>query len=237
MTEDDWLSALDPEPMFRFLHGKVTDRKGRLFAVLCCRNVWHLLPDERSRAAVEVAERFAENPATQKERKGKTTKKELQAVYVAAYIAVNTPDGIAQHGQPGFFFAANAASSAAANNAFSAATESSRFATAAIGQAAENDENSRWNGDDVRVEEREWQAGVLRHLIDNPFRPHPPLPHVPTTIRGLAEAVYQQEWTAVSPLHDALLDAGLTELAEHFQVAGGWHPKGCWAVDVLTGRA
>jgi hypothetical protein len=40
----------------------------------------------------------------------------------------------------------------------------------------------------------------------------------------------------VGPLHDALLDAGLAELAEHFAAGEEGHPKGCWALDALTGR-
>jgi hypothetical protein len=83
---------------------------------------------------------------------------------------------------------------------------------------------------------RRRQADVLRHIVGNPFRPPPPLPHVPAAVRELAEGVYRQDQTAVGPLHDALLDAGWTELAEHFRDAADWHMKGCWLVDWLTGR-
>jgi hypothetical protein len=78
---------------------------------------------------------------------------------------------------------------------------------------------------------------ILRHIIGNPFRPHPPLPHVPATVRNLAEVVYQQKPAVVGPLRDALLDAGLPDLADHFTDAEEWHPKGCWAIDILTERA
>src|SRR5437762_1963169 len=67
MTEQDWLAATDPTPMVKFLRDKVTGRKLRLFAAAGCRRIAHLMTDARSRAAVEVAERYADGLATEGE--------------------------------------------------------------------------------------------------------------------------------------------------------------------------
>ncbi len=64
MTEAEWLAATDAQPMLAFLRDRVSDRKLRLFAVACCRRIWHLLSDDRSRAAVEAAEQYADGSAS-----------------------------------------------------------------------------------------------------------------------------------------------------------------------------
>lgn len=63
MTDEDWLAGTDPYPMLNFLRGKLTPRQLRLIAVACCPTIWPLLTDDRHRAVVEVAERYAEGQA------------------------------------------------------------------------------------------------------------------------------------------------------------------------------
>ena len=67
MTEQEWLTCADPRPMLEFLRGKASDRKLRLFACACCRRVSHLFASQRSRATLELAERYADEPASKKQ--------------------------------------------------------------------------------------------------------------------------------------------------------------------------
>jgi hypothetical protein len=60
MKEQEWLEATATKPMLEFLRHKVTHRKLGLFFCACCRRIWHLFTDERSRKAIEAAENFAD---------------------------------------------------------------------------------------------------------------------------------------------------------------------------------
>src|SRR5262245_28131888 len=72
MDQAEWLACDDPERMLKYLKRskryRITDRKLRLFLVGCCRRVWSHITDERSRNAVEIAERFADGLVGQKAR-------------------------------------------------------------------------------------------------------------------------------------------------------------------------
>jgi hypothetical protein len=43
MTEQEWLTCIDPNPMLEFLKGKASDRKFRLFSCAGYRRTWHRL--------------------------------------------------------------------------------------------------------------------------------------------------------------------------------------------------
>ena len=116
---------------------EVTDRELRLIAVKCARQVQHLMKDERSINALDVAERFANGEATQEE---------LTAARDAADAAGDAADAA--------WAAAWAAAGDAADAAWAAAWDA---AWAAAGDAA-------WAARDARAA-RAKQAEIVREFI------------------------------------------------------------------------
>ena len=68
MSEHVWREAPDVARMLAAADGRLDARRLRLFAAGCVRLGWRSLVDDRSRAAVEVAERFADGTAGEAER-------------------------------------------------------------------------------------------------------------------------------------------------------------------------
>ena len=87
------------------------DKEIRLFAVWCARQVQHLMTDQRSVSALDVAERFAN---------GDATKEELDAAWAASGSAAWAASGSAARAAAGgaAWIAASAAASAAQETKF-----------------------------------------------------------------------------------------------------------------------
>jgi hypothetical protein len=225
VTEAEWLYATDPDALLYFLDGIATPRQFMLFSCACCRHSWHLLHDERSRKTIEAAERVAD---------GDAPRELLIAAGDAGEQAVSR--FLARDGQADRVGASSATGYlVTANVARGAAEVSQRVAEAISWYAARQ---RSWPDLEIakkvrltaKATERENQADLLRHILGNPFRPVPTFRPWTASVTSLAQAFYRGE-DCLFALHDALLDAGCTELAVHF--AQPEHPKGCWLLDLL----
>jgi hypothetical protein len=226
MTEAEWLACTDPEPMLAFLRGKAGDRKLRLYACGCCRLVWPLLTDPRSRAAVEAAESYAD---------GLIGVGELRAAYRAAHAAARAAQR--RRGQAsGSTLPPEAQAEHAAKAAVRAATQKDALlASAEVWLAS----GRTW---DERGPVRRSEASLLRCLFGNPFRPVSADPAWLAwnggTIPRLAGTIYADRAFGRLPvLADALEEAGCTnaEVLAHCRGPGP-HAKGCWLLDLVSGR-
>jgi hypothetical protein len=230
VTEDDWLASRAPEPMLTFLHGKTSARKLRLFACACVRRVWHLLKAEPSRHLVEVAEGFADGLVSVAELDQATAQARAptdpawwrRRIWGVGVLRASTEDWPHRG-------AALALTAAATENVYQAATLTGNVCSVVKIHPFSWESWFGW-GKAPRA-----QAVLLRHVIGNPFRPYPAPTTWPATVVQLAEALYVGE-PCREPLVDALLESGHPELAEHFR-GEDRHPKGCWALDVILGRA
>src|SRR4051812_45558743 len=198
MNEADWDSCTDPQAMLTFLRnrGLLTERKARLFAVACCRRIWHLLADEKSRRAVEVGEQYADGQLTDAE--VDDARENSSDAGGAAHRAASSAGWSASS------WTANAAANAAYCVLFcwqDWLSEACLFEThiwaarTVAGPTVEGvlSDAARPNG--LAAEGRA-QCQVLRDIVGNPFRPAKLAPSVfqwnGGTVERLAEEAYQE---------------------------------------------
>jgi len=226
MKEQKWLNCDVPDPMMDWLENRASDRKLRLFAAACCRNVWSLIAHPDARAAVEVSERFADGLATRKELASARTKA-LRAFkeFAASMRKMTNPRGFALANRR--IVAIGAAKSACEENAHSASYGARTILV---------DEKRRKPD---REKENSYQCQLLREIFGNPFRRRPFDPNWLTpSVKELANALYEKRRFNQMPLlGDALEEAGcdVQDVLEHCR-KGGEHVRGCWVVDLILAR-
>jgi hypothetical protein len=230
VTEAEWLAATDPLPMLEYLRDKASDRKLRLFAAACCRFLYRLIPDQRSRKAIGVAERFAD---------GEVSPDKLRYAWGSARRSASTRRRL-QRGE----------SATAQDFALWAVTlaldEDPRRYLQPGGNALTS---ARQIG--LLLHSELDQSSLIRDILGNPFRAAPAVTPVwlawqDGTVPQLACAVYEDRLPpnlTLDPAHlaamaDALEDAGCAdaELLGHLRSPGP-HVRGCWAVDLVLERS
>jgi hypothetical protein len=240
VTEQEWLACTDPTPMLAFLRGRASERKARLFAVACCRRIWSLLEDERSRMAVAVAERFAD---------GLATASEVGAARWDADEAYRYRDSASPH---------DSAAYVAVSVCLKQARLAAEFAVVYTGYAVEDDAVRLGSTSQIidrgkheaQTAENIASSSLLRECFGDPFHPvsipSAVLAWNESTVVRLAQAAYDNRILPTGTLDngrlavlaDALEEAGCTseDILGHLRGPGP-HVRGCWPVDLCLGKS
>ena len=252
MTEAEWLACTDPREMLRFLGEDASDRKRRLFAVECCKHIWHLLRGATMRQVVEAAELFAE---------GAIRIRRLRRVNRTAWDSeIFRAPGDTEWDEIITDLAETAAASTSEEGG-EYALNVVRWVLQARGVEAgkgvffrpgvwsdHGDWESRVGGlaradpavAAAMADESAAQAALVRDIFGNPFRPVTLDPSWQTpNVLALAETIYEERAFERLPiLADALMDAGCDdeEALSHCRSSGP-HVRGCWLVDLLLGKS
>ena len=221
MTEAEWLNCCDPRLMLKSLWGKASDRKLRLFAVACCRLVWHLLIDERSRVAVEAAERFSDGLLADSDR---------EAAFSSACAALRglyrSPDAYPE------------TVLRLRHQHHSHKLQRASFLAAFAVGAGAGDIQAHIRGVEHCLVDAVVQSRLLCDVFGNFFRQisfDPLLAHA--RVVALTQAIYgDRSFDRMPELADALEEAGCTdsEIMGHCRSVRP-HVRGCWVVDMILG--
>ncbi|WP_246522921.1 hypothetical protein [Gemmata palustris] len=229
MTEAEWLACADLSPMFKTVWRTMSERKLRLFTCGCCRRIWSLLSDQLTRPALELAERYADGAASDSE-------------WDRMYFALISHN---DSGSGREFLQVNAAIAATCSylrrDYHRVIATGLRYACHAV--ATLNRETGarekRPDAPERMAREEARQAELLRDVIGNPFRAVTVDPSwLTSTVVALAEGAYRDRaFDRLPILADALQDAGCDndDVLTHCRHPGE-HVRGCWVVDLLTGR-
>ncbi len=238
MNATDWSACKHPREMLGKLR-RVSDRKLRLFAVACCRRIWHLFPHPSFQEAVVAVERFADGQtdwgtvvsirelakqsAKDQRRAEKTGARKWNSAEHKTYHAVLVVND---------------------KSARYAAKTTSGEVVIAASFAASLAEPSVWpdwheRSDAARIAENLAHCELVRDIFGDRIRPSSFDPDwCRHTIAQFADTIYEERaFDRLPILADALEEVGCTDAAILDHLRGpGPHVRGCWVVDLLLGK-
>jgi hypothetical protein len=248
MTETEWNACCEPEDMLVEMLPKdatTIERKLRLWGVACCRRIWDLIIDHRSRKAVDIAEIQADGPVNEKKLLRIASAAYAAAIAESAYnsdtyaypewaalsiIGVLDGNGKRLRTRPPFDFG-----NASLNAARARATWKKKRIPV-----------KNWSPvfDPDFDEERAIQAELLRDIFGFPFGKKPVLdPTVLEWNKGEivieAKKIYEGKHFEKLPQIAKLLEkAGCSnkKIIDHCR-SKSLHVRGCWVIDLILGQS
>jgi hypothetical protein len=225
MTEAEWLAATEPSPMLKFLEGKASNRKLRLFVVALARIFWEQVPEGEMRDAVNQSELYADNPASTEQID------DYRHRFYRYLIRGITPEPSEQykwhHNTPGI-----------------------RHVFSFVSMTVRDDSMLQYiltTPQPLRDRRQENSITPYFHLLPphirdifgNPFRPLTINPSwLTSTVLALASGIYSEKaFDRMPQLADALQDAGCDneDILNHCRQPGQ-HCRGCWVVDLILDK-
>ncbi len=210
-TEEDWLEETEPSHLVNqaLWRKKMSKRKSRLYAVGCCRQVWHRFPEFPCRQVVEVAERYADRRASPKQ-------------LANAHSSLN-PSGKVTRGllEPLRELTSKKCDLWFFLRQLQRWAEQQAFQNLGV----ESPWRQNWN---------ERLCCLIRDVVGNPYRPVAVRSSwLSPNVTTIAQAIYAaRRFEDMPVLADALEEAGCTDAAilDHCREQGP-HVRGCWLVD------
>lgn len=229
LTEAEWLAASDPRALLvgvARVQPPGWDRKLRLFACACWRQIGHLVGDPFRQAVLDVAERYADGQA---------------GVAELASVRRGSMGVAAGTGMTAAWYAAQAAEWRLADSLQRARTPFIQDWKGWPPSLKTWLEVGREVQPVAQEQLHSGQCDLLREIFGNPFRPCRCNPVWRAWNDGcavrIARTIYDERRFGELPIFaDALLDAGCDseEMLEHCRAARP-HVRGCWALDLVLG--
>ncbi len=238
ITEDEWLTAKTVIDLDLYRSAKHQHRKWRLFGTACCRRAMNLFPDPRLDAVADAAEQFADSTLTWDD------VKRVRQILTAVRKELGEKFG-PDEARIDIVRALDDATQKKPLDALGACRHAEYAFAAAVRIHLSGDDRhtpetrARWQAT-LKAEDQE-QVRLAHDIFGNPFRPVAVAPEWRTSDSvGLAQAIYAgRTFHDLPVLADALEEAGCdaAELLAHCRDTTLTHVRGCWAVDLVLGKA